>query len=75
MAKKIQEYLPGTGPDKNERVHKAGMILLDLQGKEKLAKKEFKDQHERVLQIMRDEKLPRYVYASCGWSSSPAATR
>lgn len=63
MAKRlIQEYLPGTGPARNERVHKAGLELLDLEDKLKGLKKEHKIQHEKCLQIMRDEKLPRYVY-------------
>ncbi len=63
MAKsKIQAYLPNTGPQKNEKVHKAAIDLLDLNKEEQAAKMARKNGEAKLMQIMEDEKLPKYFY-------------
>lgn len=55
-----QEHLPGTEPERNERVYAAAKIYRDLMRKRVLATNKETDAHNDVLNIMHDEGLTAY---------------
>jgi len=60
--KLIQEFLPGTAPEKNERVHKAAIRYLELQAERIEALDAEVKAKESCDLIMKDEGLEHYAY-------------
>ena len=57
-----QEFIPGTEPEKNERIHKAAKRYAKLQDARRAAGEEEKDSHDTLLATMLDEKVEHYTY-------------
>ena len=62
MAKKMQEFLPGQEPKKNNRVHKAALRYAELRDARIAANEEEKDAHDTLLHTMLEEGLESYEY-------------
>lgn len=58
----VQEYLPGTAPEKNPKVHKQAMIALDLKDEAKLATKKAKEAGDELIRIMHEQGVEAYEY-------------
>ena len=61
-ARADQEYLPGTAPVKNERVHKAAQHYVKCRDTRIAANKEEKEAHETLLGYMNEAGLTDYEY-------------
>lgn len=55
-------YIPGTEPEKNERVHAAAKRYMKLRDKRMAANVEEKESHDTLLGIMTEEGLEYYKY-------------
>ena len=61
-AEREQQHFPGTGPEKNQKVHKAAQLAQDKQDAKKDAAKAFKEAMAHLLFVMEQEKVPDYKY-------------
>ena len=57
-----QEYLPGTAPEKNDRVHRAARRYVKLRDARMAANEEEKAAHTSLLETMIEERLESYEY-------------
>lgn len=60
--KKRQEYLPGTAPKKNVRIHAAAEDYAEIVSTRVSWTNKEKEAHERLMSIMLDEGETAYVY-------------
>lgn len=56
------QYMPGVGPEKNQRVHDAAKRYMRLRDKRIAANVEEKEAHDTLLGVMTEEKLEYYKY-------------
>lgn len=61
---KLQGYLPGQEPVKNDRVHKAALRYHKLMLERKAAGDEEHDAHTTLLKTMQEEGLESYEYST-----------
>lgn len=59
-----QQFMPGTEPVKNPRVHKAAVRYVEERDARIAANKEEKAAHDTLLAIMREEGLESYEYGN-----------
>lgn len=68
MAKKKgddeQQYLPGTAPEKNPRVHKAAMAYLKAMSKRQALLKDEVEAKGNLELVMQEEGLEHYEYGN-----------
>lgn len=57
-----QEYLPGTAPTRNKRVHRLAVRYAELRDARMAANKEEKEAHDTLLYAMIEEGLSAYEY-------------
>lgn len=57
-----QEFIPGTEPEKNDRIHKAAKRYAKLRDARQAAGKEEKDSHDTLLATMTEENVSHYTY-------------
>ena len=57
-----QEYLPGTAPEKNDRVHRAARRYAKLRDARMDANEQEKSAHTTLLETMIEEQLESYEY-------------
>ena len=57
-----QEYLPGTAPEKNDRVHRAARRYAKLRDARMDANEQEKSAHTTLLETMIEEHLESYEY-------------
>ncbi len=57
-----QDYLPGTAPEKNARVHPLALNYADLRDERIAANKLEKEAHDTLLHTMLEEGLEVYEY-------------
>lgn len=60
--RKTQEFLPGTAPEKNPKIHNAAIEYEEARGEQRKAKRAENAAQEKLLAVMKKEGVTSYVY-------------